>query len=175
MYGDPPDEPHLRVNTMWKRPERPDVEPDRIRRDLTRELWHRQAPRPKDLAPEEFHQWAVKRRIEINGRPVPKWARSGFLIDGVSHPAETYAVGEDRRLSRLPSDPDRKAPANPHRTGTQGEFYRNLEDATAGSAYSREVEGWALIQIRAEPAIPSGFRTHQEWSRSPVASPTPQA
>ena len=96
MYGDPPDEPHLRVNTIWRRPDRlVDVEPDHIRRELTREMWYRQAPRPEDLAPEEFHQWAMKRRIEIDGRPVPKWASSEFLIDDISHPAETFTVGDD--------------------------------------------------------------------------------
>ncbi|MDF1597736.1 MAG: hypothetical protein P1T08_16775 [Acidimicrobiia bacterium] len=94
-YGDPPDEPQMRVNTIWKRPDRPDREPDHIRRELTRELWYRQAPRPEDLAPEEFHQWAMKRRIEIDGRPVPKWASSGFFIDDISHPAETFTLGDD--------------------------------------------------------------------------------
>jgi len=96
MYGDPPDGPHLRVNTMWKRPERPgDVEMDRLRRELTRELWYRQAPRPEDLAPEESHQWAIKRHIDIDGRPIPKWASSELLIDDVPHPAEMFAAGDD--------------------------------------------------------------------------------
>lgn len=96
MYGNPPDGPHLRVNTIWKRPERPTVvELDDIRRELTRELWYRQAPRPEDLAPEEFHQWTVKRRIDIEGRPIPKWASTELLIDDVSHPAEMHAAGDD--------------------------------------------------------------------------------
>lgn len=96
MYGNPLDGPHLRVNTVWKRPERPtDVELDYTRRQLTRELWYRQAPRPEDLAPGEFHQWTVKRRIDIDGRPIPKWATSEFLIDDVSHAAEMHVAGDD--------------------------------------------------------------------------------
>jgi hypothetical protein len=96
MYGDPAHGPHLRVNTIWRRLERlVDAEQDHIRRELTRELWYRQVPRPEDLAPEEFHQWAMKRRIDIDERPVPKWAKSEFLIDDISHPAETSTVGDD--------------------------------------------------------------------------------
>lgn len=96
IYGSPLDGPRLRVNTMWKRPERPaEIELDRIRRQLTRELWYHQAPQPENLAAEEFHQWAVKRRIDIDERPIPKWGTSEFLIDDISHPAGMFADGDD--------------------------------------------------------------------------------
>lgn len=96
MYGNPPDGPHLRVNTMWKRPERPwDADADDLRRELTRELWFRQAPRPEDPVPEDSGQWPISGLVDIDGRPIPTWARSEFLIDDVSHQAEMFAAGDD--------------------------------------------------------------------------------
>ncbi len=37
-------------------------------------------------------------------------------------------------------------------TGTGRQLYRYLEDADAGSAYSRDGQAWERIQFRAEPA-----------------------
>lgn len=98
MYGDPPDGPHLRVNTVWRgagRYERPDVQPDHVRQELARLLWYRHAPMPEDTAPEERHQWAIRRQIEIERRPDPGWTRSQVLIDGVLQTAEILVEGDD--------------------------------------------------------------------------------
>lgn len=95
MYGHPPDEPHLRVDTIWKWPDRPDLERDHIRRELSRELRHCETPPPKDLAPDDLDQWSIARRIDIGRRPIPEWVRSAFLIDDVWHPAETFTAGDN--------------------------------------------------------------------------------
>lgn len=95
MYGDPVDGPHLRISTSWKRPGRPDVEPDGVRQELTRALWHHQMQLPEGLDPEELHQWVVARRVDIDRRPVPKWTPTRVLVDGTDRVAETYVEGDD--------------------------------------------------------------------------------
>lgn len=84
IYGDPPDGPHLRVDTMWRRQQRSDVELDRLRQELTRELWHRQAVPPEGVAPEDFQQWAMKAPQRNQRTPT---GRSEHLEDHRHHGA----------------------------------------------------------------------------------------
>ncbi len=94
IYGDPVDGPYLRIDTSWKRPGRPDVEPDRVRQELTQALWHHQMQPPEGLNPEELHQWSVERRVDIDRRPAPKWTPTTVLIDGTDRVATIYAEGD---------------------------------------------------------------------------------
>lgn len=42
IYESPIDEPHVRVNTIWQRSNRPDISIQDVRSRLARGLWHRQ-------------------------------------------------------------------------------------------------------------------------------------
>lgn len=95
VYGDPRHGPWVRVDTIWKRSDRPDVQPDRVRRRLTRNLWFGRVTPPGDLTPQELHRWMVAHRREIEQRPIPEWAPLRVPIDGADHLAGSLTAGDD--------------------------------------------------------------------------------
>lgn len=95
IYGSPLDEPHVRVNTVWERSNRPDTMVKYARSRLTRDLWHRQLRPPDHLHSEERHEWMRRQHIDIDQRPIPDWISTSVRIEGTTHPAEVYREGED--------------------------------------------------------------------------------
>lgn len=95
VYGEPPDQPHVRVDTHWKRPDRRHRELEMVRGQLVEELQGRRISPPDGLSPEEFHAWALQRRLEYERRPPPEWSRRGLLIDGTPQHCDALVEGED--------------------------------------------------------------------------------
>jgi hypothetical protein len=95
IYGSPLDEPYVRVNTIWKRPHRPDISMQEVRSRLTRELWHRQLRPPDELDGEDRYNRMSKQRIDIDQRPIPDWTTTSISIEGTTYPAEVHRDGED--------------------------------------------------------------------------------
>jgi hypothetical protein len=95
LYGDPPGEPLLRVESTWHRPGRPDIRTHREREHLVRAMWHHQVRPPADLDPGDLRRWAIERHREIDRQPIPGWAPTQFAVEGTPRIADIYTEGED--------------------------------------------------------------------------------
>lgn len=95
LYGEPPERPYLRVDTVWKERDRHGGDPETLRRDLTRELWHRQLRPPEGLTPRQLNQWAAQRERQLDQRPMPKWDWTEFLVEGTPRAFEILVEADD--------------------------------------------------------------------------------
>ncbi|MEN8240223.1 MAG: hypothetical protein ABFR53_13605 [Actinomycetota bacterium] len=94
MYGDPLEGPNLRIESRWRRPDRPDPDLAEERDHLARALWHEQLRPPTGFDREELHRWTIEHRREIDQRPIPEWAPAEFSVDGTMCGAWTYNEGD---------------------------------------------------------------------------------
>lgn len=95
IYGSPLDQPHLTVNTIWPRPNRPHLAIRDVRERLTRKLWRGQLRPPDHLDGDQRVAWMRQQRSAINERPIPDWTSASVRVEGVAHPAELYREGDD--------------------------------------------------------------------------------
>jgi hypothetical protein len=95
VYGSPLDEPHLKVNTIWKRRQTPDLVIENSRNRLIRDLWHRQVRPPDELDGDQRRSWMRKQHVDIDQRPIPDGTPTSISIEGTTHHAEVYREDED--------------------------------------------------------------------------------
>lgn len=95
IYGSPLDGPYVKVNTIWKRPHRPDIAIEDAQSRLTRGLWHRRLRSPDGLDGEKRHHWMRRQQTDIDQRPIPHWTPTTISIEGTILDAESYREGED--------------------------------------------------------------------------------
>lgn len=94
IYGEPPDGPHLRVDTQWKLPGLPAVE--LVKANVTRRLWHDSfGPPPESLSPDEAARWTARRYEEFERRPIPVWDHFQLSIDETTRDGQMLVDGDD--------------------------------------------------------------------------------
>lgn len=95
IYGSPLDQPHVTVDTIWPRSNRPHMPIQDVRERLTRRLWRGQLRPPEHLDDEERRNWMRQQHLAVDERPIPEWISTSVQIEGFAHPAEVYREGED--------------------------------------------------------------------------------
>lgn len=95
IYGSPLDQPHMKVDTIWPRSNRPHMPIQDVRGRLTRRLWRCQMRPPDHLDGEERQTWMRQQHSAVDERPIPDWISTSVQIEGIAHPAEVYREGED--------------------------------------------------------------------------------